>query len=193
MLYRSATAVAWLGAGPVRVQAVPFLARKLITAVAGLLPLVLVITACAPLAAHPRLAAVAMADPIALVKRFAGQLPSPPRLYATSGQAVGLWPDQRGSITVAGLGGSGITTPMRQAPFADHQLTLEGEGPAPQSYELITSTDPDAVPGGMAISLELRWNAEGKALRHAWLFHVFADGVVRFMQEEGHPLPYLPV
>ena len=149
--------------------------------------------ATAPWAAHFSYAEASMTDPIALVKAVAAKLPSPPRLYATSGDAVSLWPDQQGSTAVAGLAGGGIDVPLRHPPFADQTVRPESSVLGRSSFQLLTSTDAASVPGGTAILLELRWSEEGSERSHAWLFHVLAGHDVQFIRELGHPLPCLPL
>jgi hypothetical protein len=133
-----------------------------------------------------------MKDPIPAVKEFASKLASPPRLYATSGQATPLWPDQQGAVTVAGMGPRGIGPPMRHPGLPDLE-TLEGTSGSNPTVKLITTVEPGTTAGETTIVLALSWSADGKQRRHAWRFHMGGDGVVSFFAEEGDPLPPLPM
>jgi len=141
---------------------------------------------------QPTFPEATMTDPIPAVKEFASKLASPPRLYATSGQATPLWPDQQGTITVAGMGPSGIGTPMRHPGLPDLEPPEMTNASNP-TVQLITIVEPGKTAGETTIVLALSWSADGKDLRHAWRFHMGGDGAVSFIAEEGDPLPALPM
>ena len=120
-----------------------------------------------------------MSEIIQLAKNAATLLSSPPRIYATSGNSVGLWPDQPG--TVQASYGTGGAQPPPGASFFYSSTT---------PMTLRTLVEPMEA-GNYSVIFQSTWTEAGASRTHSWKFRVSADRQATFIGEDGDALPPL--
>ena len=121
-----------------------------------------------------------MSEIIQLAKSAAVRLKSPPRIYQTSGNSVGMWPDQPGELKTT-YGTRGMQTPGEDIFSGMLPMTLK------------TVLKASTPPGSYEVIFQSEWVTSNETLIHIWKFHVSADRQATFIEEEGAELPPLPM